>query len=116
MVVLDITNLSKLALGIVAFRTDHLAVVPVDNEREYWDPVEDDPPLNDPVPTLQKHRPREPLTARSYMKLYYGRAYYEQEERNRIDLLLTEMDRMPLVDPIAMDCMLTHYLFEYLPS
>ncbi|WYZ35497.1 hypothetical protein EsH8_X_000144 [Colletotrichum jinshuiense] len=97
MVVIDISDLDKIRYGIVAFTLHHMAEVNVPPHRHY-DPVEDDPPDDDPTPMLQEDRPRTPLSATGYMTKFsyndfegHGRGIKELELHHQV------------IDPTAMD-------------
>jgi hypothetical protein len=108
MVIVDISNFTTTgpSLGVVAFRTDHIALVPINGWTGQWDPVEDDPPLKEPVPTLQQHRPRIPFSLADYMSRFYRDYYSPPEEREELQVLLTELNHLPHLDPLAIECKL----------
>jgi hypothetical protein len=95
MVAVDISELDKIRYGIVGFIVDLMAEVNVRDEDAGYDPVEDTPPEDDPVPTVEEDRPRVPLSARGYMTKfnYYGS-----------DVVVQTLEQVSLVDTRALDC------------
>lgn len=99
MVVLDISDPTRdgLRYGIISFSVRQMADVHVHDDDQGWDPVEDEPPLNDPVPTLDAIRPRTPQSASACI-LNRGIDRYQHA--------IQELDQRPLVDGAALDCKL----------
>ncbi|CAI6341057.1 unnamed protein product [Periconia digitata] len=58
MVVIDISNLSRITYGIACFPVCYMAYVEYHSYTGGWDPVEDDPPKKEPDVVLVNERPR----------------------------------------------------------
>lgn len=106
MVVVDISELERIRYGIVGFMVNQMAEVG-NCERWYnpgdYDPVEDSPPEDDPVPTVEEYRPRLPLSAEGYMNKF---RYYSAEGDLRAteQNIVRKLEQKQLVDVLALHC------------
>lgn len=94
MVALDISDLDSIRYGIVGFTVSFMAEVNLRDDGDY-DPVEDSPPEDDPVPTLEEDRPRVPLSAREYMSKFYHHGH---------DDVVQMLEQKLLIDNRVLDC------------
>ncbi|KAK1975123.1 hypothetical protein LZ30DRAFT_786510 [Colletotrichum cereale] len=98
MVVIDISDLEQIRYGIVAFTLHHMAEVNVPPHRIY-EPVEDDPPPDEPVPMLEEERPLIQLSASGYMQKFFYNDF--GDSGGAVEKLQLNHK---VIDPIAMDC------------
>ncbi|OIW23584.1 hypothetical protein CONLIGDRAFT_649611 [Coniochaeta ligniaria NRRL 30616] len=99
MVILDISDLDEIRYGIVGFTVHFMADVIVGNDDVGYDPVEDLPPEDDPIPTVEEHRPRVPLSARGYMIKFGFMTRFDSS-----GFAFQTMDKFSLVDARVLDC------------
>ncbi|KAK1976439.1 hypothetical protein LZ30DRAFT_774078 [Colletotrichum cereale] len=97
MAVIDISDLTRIRYGIVAFEISEWATVS-QPPWSHWDAVEDRPPEDDPTLKTEEIRPREPLSAVQYMDKFNYNRY--TEDWARITRLL---ETKPLIEPDVMD-------------
>lgn len=102
MVVVDISDLEKIRYGIVGFIVNQMAEVNVRDDGDY-DSVEDSPPEDDPVATVEEDRPRVPLSAESYFKKFHYYASNRPSVQERT--LIGTLEEYQLVDVAALHCM-----------
>ena len=95
MVAFDISDLDNPCYGIVAFTVDLMAEVNVEDDDVGYDPVEDSPPEDDPVPTVEENRPRVPLSAREYIAKF---RYYDDGDA------VQTLEHLSLIDTRVLDC------------
>lgn len=101
MVAVDISDLEKIRYGIVGFIVNQMAEVNVRDGGDY-DPVEDSPPEDDPVPTVEENRPRVPLSAESHFKKFH---YYASNRPSvQEQTLIGTLAEYQLIDVAALDC------------
>lgn len=67
MIVLDISDLDSVHIGVIAQKINYMAEVVWEDIGTPWDPVESEPPRDEPVPVLEEPRSREPLTYAGFM-------------------------------------------------
>ncbi|WYZ37978.1 hypothetical protein EsH8_II_001484 [Colletotrichum jinshuiense] len=97
MAVINISDLTRIRYGIVAFEISEWATVSRP-PWSGWDAVEDRPPEDDPVLKTEESRPREPLSAVKYMdKFNYDRYFGDWAQTTRL------LETKPLIEPSAMD-------------
>jgi hypothetical protein len=97
MVVVDISNLEHVKYGIVGFPVCYKAYVDYHSQYGGWDPVEDDPPRQEPDVVLAAERPRVPLSILGYVQRYS--AWLEDDPK------VLELQACPHVDdPSVLDC------------
>ncbi|RYP82461.1 hypothetical protein DL770_005574 [Monosporascus sp. CRB-9-2] len=94
MVVLDISDLGRVRYGIVGFEINYMAEVDV-TQTGYWDCIEGRPPEEDPVPVLEEHRSRSPLSAAQYMKKF--RCFDTKDD-------IKNLNKRPFVQLNALEC------------
>ncbi|RYP10759.1 hypothetical protein DL764_000455 [Monosporascus ibericus] len=94
MVVLDVSDLDRVRYGIVGFEINYMAEVNVTQTGD-WDCVEGRPPKQDPVPVLEEHRSRSPLSAAQYMKKF--RCFDTKDD-------IKNLNKRPLVQLKSLDC------------
>jgi hypothetical protein len=71
MVVVDISHLERVKYGIVGFPVCYKAHVEYHSPYGGWDPVEDDPPRQEPDIVLADERPRALLSVLAYVQKYF---------------------------------------------
>ncbi|KAF1980455.1 hypothetical protein BU23DRAFT_594654 [Bimuria novae-zelandiae CBS 107.79] len=89
-VVVDISNLEHVRYGIVTFPVRYMVQVFYYSPCAEWDPLEDDPPMEEPDIVLVDERPREPLSIHGYLCKYFLRM--------RKDSKFLELEACPHVD------------------
>ncbi|RYP42667.1 hypothetical protein DL767_000036 [Monosporascus sp. MG133] len=94
MVVLDISDLDRVRYGIVGSEINYMAEVNVTQTGD-WDHTEGTPPKQDPVPVLEEHRSRSPLSAAQYMKKF--RCFDTKDD-------IKNLNERPLVQLNALEC------------
>jgi hypothetical protein len=98
MVVLDISNLDQVKYGIVAFPIRYMAEVFYRGEEFGWDPVEDDPPAQEPDAVHVEVRPRVLLSILQNLKTFYYTINLREESH------VLELEQKPLADGRILDC------------
>ncbi|CAG9988005.1 unnamed protein product [Clonostachys byssicola] len=92
MAVLDISNLDQVKYGIIAFPIRYMAEVYYRGEEFGWDPVEDDPPTEEPVAVAMEVRPRALLSILQNLKTFYYTVNLQNESH------VLELEQKPLAD------------------
>uniref|UniRef100_A0A8H7N1V6 Uncharacterized protein n=1 Tax=Bionectria ochroleuca TaxID=29856 RepID=A0A8H7N1V6_BIOOC len=97
MVVLDISNLDQVKYGIVAFPIRYMVEVFYRGEEFGWDPVEDDPPAQEPDAVHVEVRPRVLLSILQNLKTFYYTINLREESH------VLELEQKPLADGRILD-------------
>ncbi|PVH94463.1 hypothetical protein DM02DRAFT_633684 [Periconia macrospinosa] len=100
MMVIDISHLSRITYGIVAFPVRYMAFVEYWHDRGGWDPCDDEPPEQEPDIVHVDDRPRVPLSILGYLRRHFPTFRTFTENAKVLEL----EERFPhLVDTRALD-------------
>lgn len=110
MVVIDVSNIECSKYSIVAFTVRYIADVIYHSQYGGWDPVEDDPPTNEPDKVLVDKRLRAPLSIIGYLEKHFPGSLALKEDPKVLELEACLRDE----DPSVLDCESSKYRLDEL--